>query len=164
MDSKATPNSSFKGPASPSDLQAKGHASDRTSTNGVRKPSKNQNPKSAFELYCLDARPALEENNRDDECDIDVDEELARAWADLPSAEKGEIQTRFEELSKKPDDGDDNDDDEKDKPDKDLVDQTPEKEGKPGGKTDTQDEDVEMTNYDTEDQDGETQMDKDGDD
>ncbi|KAK2591219.1 hypothetical protein QQS21_011084 [Conoideocrella luteorostrata] len=174
LDSKATPTSSFKEPASPSESQAKGEGTRGTPINGVRKPSKK--PKSAFELYCVDARPALEEKNKDEDGDgdndADIDDELARSWEDLPAAEREEFHVKFDELTKKADEKEnDNDDDEKDKEDKDdddAADETPEKDGKTRDKPDTQDEDVEMTNYDTEDQDqdqdGETQMDRDGDD
>ncbi|OAQ70343.1 high mobility group, HMG1/HMG2 [Pochonia chlamydosporia 170] len=179
LDSKATPNSSFKELASPSESQAKRGSADleETPTNGVSKPSKA--PKSAFDLYCEDARPILEAKSKEEEGDgdgdINIEEELTRAWEDLPEAEKEEFQSKFEELSKKADEKDDDED-------KDVAEDTPEKEGKSGDadKPETQDEDVEMTNYDTEDQeqdqdqdqdddqdqdqDGETQMDKDGDD
>ncbi|EFY98736.1 hypothetical protein X797_001779 [Metarhizium robertsii] len=174
LDSKATPNSSFKGPASPSESQAKRGSADPddTPTNGISKPSKL--PKNAFELYCEDARPILEAKSKDGDgdgdgdadADLNVDEELTRAWEDLPDADKEEYETKFEELSKKADEKDDEDED------KDGTEDTPEKEEKAGDadKPETQDEDVEMTNYDTEDQDqdadqdGETRMEKDGDD
>lgn len=160
IDGKATPNSCFKEPASPSESQAKGEAAEGSPTNGVRKSSKT--PKSAFALYCTETRPILEERNKDDDGDggdVDIDEDLARAWEDLPAAEREEFQIKFEEVTKKAEEDKDDEididnDDDKDKDDKEGADQdTPDKESRSRDKAETQDEDVEMANYDTEDQD-----------
>ncbi|KXH34529.1 HMG box protein [Colletotrichum simmondsii] len=118
-------------------------------TNGVAKPPKR--PGNAFEMYCADTRPALEEKNKDD-ADANIEEELARGWKDLPEGEKEEFQTRSEEemakyqkekdafaAKSKSAEAKDEDEEERDK--------SPEP-----APAASQDEDVEMTNYDTEEQ------------
>ncbi|KAL0777051.1 hypothetical protein CaCOL14_006569 [Colletotrichum acutatum] len=118
-------------------------------TNGIAKPPKR--PGNAFEMYCADTRPALEEKNKDD-ADANIEEELARGWKDLPEGEKEEFQTRSEEemakyqkekdacaAKSKSAEAKDEDDEERDK--------SPEP-----APAASQDEDVEMTNYDTEEQ------------
>ncbi|ODA79649.1 hypothetical protein RJ55_05243 [Drechmeria coniospora] len=154
-DAESKPGTS-KDPASPnSGSQShppEGRSKDgKSAANGVGKPSKN--PRSAFEAYCLEARPALKAKNKDE--DVNIEEELAREWENLPEAEKDEFRVKFEEESKN----------QQEKAGKDGS-ESKKKEDRGGdGKDDkpeTQDEDVEMANYDTEDQ--ETQVDKDGDD
>ncbi|OLN83712.1 hypothetical protein CCHL11_09752 [Colletotrichum chlorophyti] len=120
-------------------------------TNGVAKPPKR--PGNAFDLYCADARPALEEKSKDD-ADISIEEELARGWKDLPEAEKEEFQTRSEQemekyqkekdaFAAKSKSAEPKGDEERDKsPD--------------ATRAASQDEDVEMANYDTEEQPEET--------
>ncbi|TDZ64987.1 hypothetical protein CTRI78_v003766 [Colletotrichum trifolii] len=63
-------------------------------TNGVAKPSKR--PGSAFHLYCSEKRSELEAKKKDG-ADINVDEELARGWKDLPEDEKEPFVIRSEE-------------------------------------------------------------------
>lgn len=76
---------------------ATGAARRTAATNGLPKPPKK--PLDAFELYCEDARPALlktrDEKGGEDE--LTVDEELARAWKDLPDEEQEPFQARYEE-------------------------------------------------------------------
>ncbi|KAF6820978.1 HMG box protein [Colletotrichum sojae] len=119
-------------------------------TNGVAKPPKR--PGNAFELYCSETRPSIEDKKKDD-ADLNIDEELARGWKDLPDGEKEEFQTRSEEEMAKYQK-------EKDafaaksksaEPKDEERDKTPEQ-----APAASQDEDVEMTNYDTEEQPEET--------
>ncbi|KAL0931994.1 HMG box protein [Colletotrichum truncatum] len=126
---------------------------DTARTNGVAKPPKR--PGNAFDLYCGETRPALEEKKKEDDADLNVDEELARGWKDLPEGEKEEFQARSEkEMAKYQK--------EKDafaaksksaepKEEEDEREKTPEQ-----APAASQDEDVEMGNYDTEDQPDET--------
>ncbi|KAK7911266.1 hypothetical protein PG985_013747 [Apiospora marii] len=73
-------------------------------TNGhhaVPKPPKR--PSNAFEIYCNDMRPVLQEKHKDEIAagEFRLEEELARGWKDLPDTEKEEFQTRYEqELTK----------------------------------------------------------------
>ncbi|KND95112.1 hypothetical protein TOPH_00549 [Tolypocladium ophioglossoides CBS 100239] len=165
-DAKGGPAGSFKEPASPTsetqshppESQAKRGESATGSANGVSKPSRGAT--SAFDLYCIEERPNLEAKNKEDgDGDANVDEELSRGWDELPEADKDEFRTKLEEMLAK---------EEQHRDGKDAKDSN-RKEGKSDGddKPETQDEDVEMANYDTEDQDQdqdqeETQMDKDG--
>ncbi|KAL7798457.1 hypothetical protein V8C37DRAFT_367921 [Trichoderma ceciliae] len=142
-------------PTSESNSQPKG-----SRANGVSKSSKEY--KAPFDLYCEEARPALEEKNKDD-ADVNIEEELTRAWEELPETEKEEYQAKFDQLTKSQEEEEEDDDD--DKAAADAEDETPKKSVKAEAETEkpeTHDDDVEMSNYDTEDQ--ETQMDKDGDD
>lgn len=151
VDAKAASHN--KEPASPSEFPPKDEdGTEANPTNGVSTTSKGA--RSAFHLYTLTARPLLEEKYKDDEGDADIDDELARGWDDLAASEKEEYRRKFAAKQ------------EADKEEKDADDETLEKERKSGEKADAQDEDVEMTNYDSEDQDqdGETQLDKDGED
>ncbi|GKT47948.1 uncharacterized protein ColSpa_08129 [Colletotrichum spaethianum] len=123
------------------DTQASGR------TNGVAKPPKR--PGNAFELYCADTRPALEEKSKDD-ADVNVDEELARGWKDLPDGEKAEFQTRSEEeMAKYQKDKDAFAAKSKSAEPKDEEEREKSPEAAPAA---SQDEDVEMANYDTEEQ------------
>ncbi|KAG6237569.1 hypothetical protein E4U25_002578 [Claviceps purpurea] len=178
-DAKATSNNSFKEPASPSDSQAKGDAADDgTTLNGVRKTSKT--PKTAFELYCLEARPGLEEKLKDDDGeggDAEIDEELTHAWDDLPVPEREDYQIKADKLLERAQKAKKAAKEAKEAKE-DAEEEGYEKEGRSRHKREAQDEDVEMANYDTEDQDqdqdqegegdgdgdGDTQMDKNGDD
>ncbi|PHH88460.1 hypothetical protein CDD83_7512 [Cordyceps sp. RAO-2017] len=137
-----------KEPASPtSESQSKG--SKAASANGVSKSSKKAS--SAFELYCADVRPILEAKDKAD--DVNVDEELARGWEDLPEGDKDEFRAKWEEQAKKQQEKGGKDSDEPGK--------KKENKSSPGsGKAEAQDDDIEMVHYDTEDPD--TQMDKDG--
>ncbi|KAJ0158638.1 hypothetical protein CTA2_11166 [Colletotrichum tanaceti] len=117
-------------------------------TNGVAKPPKR--PGNAFELYCADTRPVLEEKSKND-ADVNVDEELARGWKDLPEGEKEEFQTRSEEeMAKYHKDKDAfaaKSKNAEPKEDEDERDKSPQE-----ARAASQDEDVEMANYDTEEQ------------
>ncbi|KAF9872611.1 hmg box protein [Colletotrichum karsti] len=118
-------------------------ASASARTNGVAKPPKR--PGNAFEMYCADSRPALEEKKVDD-ADVNIDEELARGWKDLPEADKDEFQNRSEqEMAKYQKEKDAYAAKSKSAEPKDDRDKTPQP-------APSQDEDVEMTNYDTEEQ------------
>lgn len=118
-------------------------------TNGVAKPPKR--PGNAFDMYCADNRPALEEKKKDD-ADINIDEELARGWKDLPEGEKEEFQAHHEQEMVKY---------QKEKDaftakSKSADHKEEEREKTPDQPSASQDEDVEMTNYDTEEQPEET--------
>ncbi|KAF4902308.1 hypothetical protein CGCF415_v009459 [Colletotrichum fructicola] len=118
-------------------------------TNGVAKPPKR--PGNAFELFCSDSRPAFEEKKKDD-ADLNIDEELARAWKDLPEAEKEEFQTRSDqEMAKYQKEKDAFAAKSKSAEPKEEREKTPDQ-----APAASQDEDVEMTNYDTEEQPEET--------
>lgn len=142
----ADAKNSFKDPASPAseshsqrpESQPKGA---KAAANGVSKLT--DPPSTAFELYCRDARPVFEAKGG--EGDVNVDEELVRGWKELPEADKTELRAKAEVRTKSGKESD--------------------KERKWSGaatKPDPQDDDVEMVQYDTENQ--ETQMDKDGED
>ncbi|KAK6209635.1 HMG box protein [Colletotrichum tabaci] len=117
-------------------------------TNGIAKPPKR--PGNAFELYCADTRPVLEEKSKND-ADVNVDEELARGWKDLPEGEKEEFQTRSEEeMAKYHKDKDAfaaKSKNAEPKEDEEERDKSPQE-----APAASQDEDVEMGNYDTEEQ------------
>ena len=54
-------------------------------------------PANAFELYCADARPALEAKAKDDDdAAATVDAELARGWTELPQEKKSEYESQSE--------------------------------------------------------------------
>ncbi|KAL6867919.1 hypothetical protein J3F83DRAFT_765843 [Trichoderma novae-zelandiae] len=163
-------------PASETNSQAK-----RSRPNGVAKSP--QPSKTPFELYCEEARPVLEAKERDDkdEADVNIDEELKRDWEELPEAEREEWQAKADQLSKAQeeqeeedkaaaDEAENNDSPKQGSPKAEAdpeadpeADHEAEAEAEPEAeKTEAQDDDVEMSNYDTDDQ--ETQMDKDGDD
>lgn len=143
----------------PPESQAKRGESATGSANGVSKPSRDAT--SAFDLYCIEERPKLEEakNKEDGDGDANIDEELSRGWDELPEADKDEFRTKLEDMLAKEEDSRDS---------KDAEDSNKKRVKSDGDdKPETQDEDVEMANYDTDDQDQdqdqETQMDKDGD-
>ncbi|KAH7162552.1 hypothetical protein B0J13DRAFT_13398 [Dactylonectria estremocensis] len=172
VDAKATAAGSFttnqaQSPVSETgshhaDGQGKGRA------NGVTKK-----PVDAFEVYCTENRAALEAKKKEEEGDEDlnVEEELARSWKELPDAEKEEFQTKFEQAVAKIDEkeessrsreGKEGDEDNEDNDDKKEEEEEEEAEAEAkddkeksesAEKPQTQDEDVEMGNYDTEDQD-----------
>lgn len=138
---------------------ADGRAKDRA--NGVS----SKKPVDAFEVYCDENRAALEAKKKEDgDDDLNVEDELARSWKELPDAEKEEFQTKFEqavakeaekdEVSSPREEKEDNDDkeDKEEKEESEAKDDREEKSEK-ADKPQTQDEDVEMGNYDTEDQD-----------
>ncbi|KAM0562286.1 hypothetical protein ACHAPJ_002734 [Fusarium lateritium] len=110
--------------------------------NGVSKDDAKK-PVDAFELFCSETRPALEDKYRDTEADVNIEDELARCWKELPEAEKDEFEAKFDAIMAKSPEP-------KDTPVSEKKDEKP-SESKPA----TQDEDVEMGD-DTEDQ--ETQV------
>jgi non-histone protein 10 len=119
----------------------------------VSKPSKP--PKSAFQLYCEEARPRLETKHADS--DVNIDEELEKAWKDLPESEKDEYEIKLEQLQKAV--SEKGDAETEAEADADIS--SPKKDGDKtlDAKVKDDDEDVEMGNYDTEEQ--EAQADKD---
>lgn len=130
----------------PPDAQAKA-----SRTNGVDEPRKD--PSNAFELYCRENRPSLTAKSKDPEDSLE--DKLEQGWKDLPESEKDEFQAKFEKQKTAEPSGD---------KEADAADADSQKKdaGSDQGKPETQDEDVEMGNYDTEDP--ENTMDKDGDD
>lgn len=56
--------------------------------NGVAKPPKK--PNTAFDLYCRDQRPTLASKGED----VNVDEELARGWKELPEDQRDEYKSQ----------------------------------------------------------------------
>ncbi|KXX83273.1 Non-histone protein 10 [Madurella mycetomatis] len=59
-------------------------------TNGVHEAPKK--PGTAFDLYCDDNRESLKEKNKEGEAN--VEEELSRGWKDLPESRRDEYQVR----------------------------------------------------------------------
>lgn len=136
---------------------AGGRAKNRA--NGVS----SKKPVDAFEVYCHENRASLEAKKKEDgDDDLNVEDELARSWKELPDAEKEEFQIKFEqavaketekdEVSSPREEKEDNDKEDKEKEESEAKDGREEKSEK-ANKAQTQDEDVEMGNYDTEDQD-----------
>ncbi|KAI5928427.1 hypothetical protein F4810DRAFT_643600 [Camillea tinctor] len=66
-------------------------------TNGTAKPPKR--PSNAFEIYCNDTRPLLQNEHKDKIAagEFRLEEELARGWKDLPEKEKDDFQSRYEQ-------------------------------------------------------------------
>ncbi|KPM43508.1 hypothetical protein AK830_g3075 [Neonectria ditissima] len=191
VDAKATAGSFTTNQAQSPTSETASHPPDNHAkdahANGVSGSSKK--PADAFEIYCDENRQALEaKKNEGDEDDLDVEDELARSWRELPGSEKEEFQTKFEQAvakkvekerlsSPKGENEEENDDKEVDdgkeaNDDKDDGDDKEEKEDKgeveekedddekndedekseEAKKPQTEDEDVEMGNYDdTED-------------
>ncbi|KAF4951386.1 hypothetical protein FSARC_12943 [Fusarium sarcochroum] len=110
--------------------------------NGISKDDAKK-PADAFELFCLETRPALEDKYKDSEADMNIDDELARLWKELSEAEKDEFDAKFDAIVVKSPEP-------KETPVPEKKDEKP-SESKPVA----QDEDVEMGD-DTEDQ--ETQV------
>ncbi|PHH63956.1 hypothetical protein CDD81_5175 [Ophiocordyceps australis] len=107
-------------------------------------------PLSAYELYCKGARRAMEAKAK--EADSNVEDELARAWDELPQVDRDGFRAKFEAQSQK----------QRDQTASPKEADEPKREAKykaSSSKPETQDDDVDMVNYDTEDQ-----IDKDGDD
>ncbi|PHH82097.1 hypothetical protein CDD82_6983 [Ophiocordyceps australis] len=107
-------------------------------------------PLSAYELYCKGARRAMEAKAK--EADTNVDDELARAWDELPQVDRDAFRAKFEAQSQKQRD-------ETSSPKETDGAKRETKYKASSSKPEAQDDDVDMVNYDTEDQ-----MDKDGDD
>jgi non-histone protein 10 len=55
-------------------------------------------PASAFVLYCRDRRADVENKDKDGDGNMNVDEELAQLWKDLPENDREEYEARFEEM------------------------------------------------------------------
>ncbi|TLS24153.1 hypothetical protein PpBr36_09015 [Pyricularia pennisetigena] len=158
----ATPGSSFANPPEPvragsSQLPASptSDASPAANGTGAKKPS------SAFDVYCAEIRPTVAEKEKDKDS---VEEELARRWKDLSDADKEPYKTKYEKLQKEAEEKQQQKD-KKSAADKTTAaaesekaadvkaesSQPPEDTPGPAAKTGAaQDEDVEMTNYDTE--------------
>ncbi|KAI0024977.1 hypothetical protein F4780DRAFT_775450 [Xylariomycetidae sp. FL0641] len=66
--------------------------------NGALKPPKR--PSNAFEIYCNDMRPVLQDQNKEKIAagEFRLEEELARGWKDLPEEERKDFQTRYEHV------------------------------------------------------------------
>ncbi|KAF5020758.1 hypothetical protein F66182_7218 [Fusarium sp. NRRL 66182] len=110
----------------------------QSKANGVSK-SDSKKPADAFELFCSETRPALEDKYKDGDADVNIDDELARHWKELSEAEKDDFEAKFDIImAKSP---------------KTKKTPTDKKDDKPSeSKPVPQDEDVEMGD-DTEDQD-----------
>lgn len=147
-----------------------------TRANGISKTPKR--PVDGFGLFCDEHREAIEAKKKDADSDLNIHEELVRLWYDLHESDKEVWQTKFEkaeakykkEQKKKEEDealaakkGDKDGQEDNDNEDADIVEDKEDKEAKEDkedkndkeGKSDDPDktqEDVEMTNYDTEDQ------------
>ncbi|KAI6772419.1 hypothetical protein HG530_003377 [Fusarium avenaceum] len=141
-DSKGAAGTSFNAAGSPTSdtfshppesLSKSGHANG-VSTNDTQKPT------SAFDLFCQETRQGLENKDKDGDLDLNIEDELARAWKELPEGEKDDFEAKFELAVAKSSER-------KKSPESDKRDDKP-AESKPA----TQDEDVEMGD-DTEDQD-----------
>jgi hypothetical protein len=68
---------------------------DGAKTNGVHKAAPKK-PGNAFDLYCDETRPSLKEKSEDGEDTINEEEELSRRWKDLPEGQRDEYQARAE--------------------------------------------------------------------
>lgn len=167
----ATPGSSFanqpdaargsQAPGSPASEASRGH------TNGTG----NKKPSSAFEIYCAEVRPTLADKNDGEKTDKAASEEnLERQWKDLADAERETYEAKYQKLQKEEEDEEDEDEEEPQQEkkgaaavkstareaekatevkveDSQLAKDTP---GAAAKADAAQDEDVEMTNYDTE--------------
>ncbi|KAF4987950.1 hypothetical protein FGRMN_10082 [Fusarium graminum] len=102
-DSKAAAGTSFNAAGSPtSDTFShppEGH-SKAGHANGVS-ANDTQDPTSAFELFCIETRSALENKDRDGDVDVNIEDELARAWKELPDGEKDEFEAKFKSSERK---------------------------------------------------------------
>ncbi|KAH6998575.1 hypothetical protein BKA56DRAFT_568012 [Ilyonectria sp. MPI-CAGE-AT-0026] len=165
VDAKANPAGSFTTNQAQSPVsETASHAADGRAKNRANGVS-SKKPVDAFEVYCDENRASLEAKKKEDgDDDLNVEDELARSWKELPDAEKEEFQIKFEqavaketekdEVSSPREEKEDNDDkeDKEEKEESEAKDDREEKSEK-ADKAQTQDEDVEMGNYDTEDQD-----------
>ncbi|KAF4452533.1 hypothetical protein F53441_4645 [Fusarium austroafricanum] len=139
-DSKAPVAASFTNTAGSPTSETFSHPpeSQAKSANGIS-ATDSKKPTNAFELFCLETRPALESKEKDNDANMNIDDELARVWKGLSEGEKDEYEAKFELAMAKSSD----------------VKKTPvpdKKEDKPAeSKPVAQDEDVEMGD-DTEDQ------------
>ncbi|KAJ4008621.1 hypothetical protein NW752_009739 [Fusarium irregulare] len=76
----------------PPESQAKSEHANGVSSHDDKKPA------SAFELYCMDRRPDLENKDKDGDGNMNIDDELAQMWKSLPESEKEEFEARYEEI------------------------------------------------------------------
>ena len=151
-----------------SDAYSAAQQGEGSKTNGVHKGAPKK-PGSAFDLYCEDTRPSLKEKAKEGES---VEEELSTNWKELPESQRDEYQTRADrrmaEYEKEKDAYDDakekaataaaaasakaaaeegNDKAESTESDQAAAEAGEEREAQQAPQ---QDEDVEMTNYDTD--------------
>jgi hypothetical protein len=124
-------------------------------TNGVHKGAPKK-PGSAFDLYCAETRPSVKDKAKEGD---NVEEELSRRWKDLPDDRRDEFQARAEsqmaEYEKEKDAYEAKaKEDARAKADSDNKAESTESDRPAGeageGRTSQQQEDVEMTNYDTD--------------
>ncbi|KFA63413.1 hypothetical protein S40285_06599 [Stachybotrys chlorohalonatus IBT 40285] len=129
--------SNSKQPGSPGSesVPADGKEKGAARANGVGKAPKK--PSNAFELYCEEVRDDFTFKIK--ETDLNLEEELARGWKDLPEDLKEEFQAKHDKEM------------ERYREEKEAQAQSKESQADTE-KPETQDEDVEMGNYDTEDQ------------
>ncbi|KAI7920852.1 hypothetical protein M0657_006431 [Pyricularia oryzae] len=162
----ATPGSSFANPPEParagsSQLPASPTSDASPAANGTGA----KNSSSAFDVYCAEVRPSVAEKEKDKDS---VEEELARRWKELSDTDKEPYQTKYEKQQKEAEEKQQEQKDKKSAADKATTaagadesekaaevkaegSQPPEDRPKPADKGGAaQDEDVEMTNYDTE--------------
>ncbi|KAL4728550.1 hypothetical protein ACLX1H_005301 [Fusarium chlamydosporum] len=76
----------------PPESQSKPEHANGVSADDAKKPS------SPFELFCMDRRPDLEDKDKDGDGNMNIDDELAQLWKDLPESEKEEFEARYEEI------------------------------------------------------------------
>ncbi|KAK8150634.1 hypothetical protein G3M48_000055 [Beauveria asiatica] len=144
------------GPESPTQ-EGGARGSKRAKTaNGVRKSKKNTIHKSAFELYCDETRPILEAKTVDD---LNIEEELTKGWEELAEVDKDSFRKQAEQNAAKQSEEKEESPEADAAPGKEATDDKEDEKAEDGddNKGDGEDDDVEMANYDTDDQ--ETQMD-----
>ncbi|KAH8889289.1 hypothetical protein GQ53DRAFT_690455, partial [Thozetella sp. PMI_491] len=147
----ATPNADKTGGAGATVSQNRDGAESQSQRDTQGSAQASKKDASAFDLYCEGARPALLEKSKEEgSADLNIEEELAKAWADLPAEEKEDFVARAQAME-------DKDEQEKDDAaDKEKLSGTPTIQAEAGGAQAedtpqaTQDEDVEMANYDTD--------------
>lgn len=112
-----------------------------------------------FDLYCDEARPALEAKNKNDDEDLSIEDELKKGWEELAETEKEEYETNAEQVLEVAKDQEKEHEQERkldleqDRHREQAQEAQSQKDDKPNGaKHEAPDEDVEMGNYDTEDQ------------
>ncbi|KAF5233841.1 hypothetical protein FAUST_7915 [Fusarium austroamericanum] len=76
----------------PPESQSKQEHANGVSANDDKKPA------SAFWLFCEDKRSDLENKDKDGDGNMNVDDELAQLWKELPDNDKEEYEARFEEI------------------------------------------------------------------
>ncbi|KAH6978179.1 hypothetical protein EDB82DRAFT_503821 [Fusarium venenatum] len=76
----------------PPESQSKQEHANGVSANDDKKPA------SAYELFCGDKQADLENKDKDGDGNMNVDEELAQLWKDLPENDREEYEAKFEEM------------------------------------------------------------------